>query len=232
MIDYQMMREGWVLTSCLHSGPIALSEVTRAAESPSWLERDAKLPAGTIARGLNALCARYGSCGVMAVDGDAVVGKVRFGPALAQDLIPECAQQFADRWPSFDPDGLPPSKALRIWCVQVVDDGRYRRRGIATAMLERAIAWAREEGWEEIHAGATLAIGPLLEWTGAFSVDAYARLGFSVAASRVSPELLEGVRHMRAGGHGDDVKEQWAAFEHLSDAEAGTLYDVALALRD
>ena len=55
MVEYRMMHEGSVLTSCLHSGPISLAEVARAEELPSWLERDAQLPGGTVARVLNAL---------------------------------------------------------------------------------------------------------------------------------------------------------------------------------
>ena len=95
MVEYMMMREGSVLTSCLHGGPIPLAEVSRAEEVPSWLEREAQLPAGTVARMLNALCREYGSCGVMAVDGGAVVGKVRFAPGGLGENVPECVQQYA-----------------------------------------------------------------------------------------------------------------------------------------
>ena len=236
MVEYRMMHEGSVLTSCLHSGPISLAEVARAEELPSWLERDAQLPGGTVARVLNALCREYGSCGVMAVDGDVVVGKVRFAPAGLNEGVPECAQQHAEAWLGCDPGTLPPRRglrprALRIWCVQVVADDRYRRKGIATAMVAQMAAWARAEGWEEIHAHAIRAIPPLLDWAGIFSLDAYRRLGFTPTSSEVGPGLLEGVRHMREGGHGEDVHKQWDAFAHLTDEEAATLYAVTLPLR-
>ena len=231
-----MMSEGAVMTSCLHGGPIARAELARAEELPSWLEREAGLPAGTVARMLKALCRRYGSCGVMAVDADTIVGKVRFSPNGLGEGVPECVQQDAEALAAFDPDSLPAREALEsqslvLWCLQVVDDARYRRRGIATAMLERTIAWARNDGWDEIRAEAIREIPPLLEWTGLLSLDAFLRLGFTPTGTQVSPELLEGVRHMRAGGHGERVREQWQPFAHLRDEDAATLYDVALALK-
>jgi len=236
MVEYRMMHEGSVLTSCLHGGPISLAEVARAEELPSWLERDAQLPAGTVARVLNALCREYGSCGVMAVDGESVVGKVRFAPAGLSEDAPRCAQQFAEAWLSCDPSGLPPREALRpqalrIWCLQVVADEKYRRKGIGTGMVEQMAAWAQGDGWEGVQARATRAIPPLLDWTGAFSLDAYQRLGFTPTSSEVSPGLLEGVRHMREGLHGEDVKDQWEAFAHVTDEEAATLYAVTLPLQ-
>jgi len=114
--------------------------------------------------------------------------------------------------------------------VQVVDDDTYRRKGIATAMVAKMIAWAREEGWDDIRAQATETIPPLLDWTGMFSVAAYRALGFTVTGTEVSPELLEGVRHMRAGGHGDQARKQWRGLEHLSDEQAAALYQLVLPL--
>ncbi len=237
MVEYRRMREGLVLTSCLHGGPIRLSEVAQAETRPSWLERTADLPVGTVARLLKALCREYGSCGVMAIDGDAVIGKVRFAPAGLGDSIPECCQQYPEAMAAFDPSRLPAletlqPRSLRVWCLQVVDEDRYRRQGIATTMVKQTLAWARETGWETIEACAVVEAPPLLNWTGLFSLGAYRRLGFKVTGSKVSPELLEAVRHMRIGGHGEKVREQWQAFAHLSEEEAATLWDVVLDLKE
>jgi len=220
MLSFQMMREGFVLTSCVHGGPVPLADLARATEEPSWLEREAGLQTGTIARMLNALCREYGSCGVMAVDDEQVIGKVRFSPDGLARVAPECVQQDAEALAAFDPDLLPAKATvlpggLRIWCLQVVDDARYRGKGIATEMMRQVIEWARIGGWERISAKAIPTIPPLLDWTGLFSVDAYQRLGFTRVGSEASPELLEGVRNMRAGAHGEDVRQQWEAFAHV-----------------
>jgi hypothetical protein len=96
-------------------------------------------------------------------------------------------------------------------------------------MLRRLLAWARAEGWEEVRAGATRHIPPLLAWSGMLSREAYGRLGFACAGV-ASHDALEGVVHMRAGGHGEDVRLQWAPFAHLSDEEASETYDMTLFL--
>lgn len=236
VVEYQMMSDGLVLTSCVHGGPIPLAQVAKAAEEPSWLEQESGLPAGTIAAELNALCRRYRSCGVMALDGDAVIGKVRFSPAELGDNVAQCVQQSPERHAAFDPELLPQKedlepKSLELWCLQVVDAPQYRGRGIASTMLQRMVSWGREQGWEEVVTSAIRRIPPLLDWTGMLPVDTYLKLGFSVTGSEVNPDLLEGVAHMRAGGHGEDIRSQWGLFAGLSDDEAATLYRVALPLR-
>jgi len=145
-------------------------------------------------------------------------------------------QQYPEAFAASDPQSLParealPSRALRIWCLQVVADEGYRGRGLATGMVRRLIAWAQAEGWAEIRAQAILPIPPLLDWTGLFSREAYARLGFEARGGAASPELLEGVRHMRAGGHSEQVRKQWEPFAHLSDEAAATLHDMVLPLQ-
>ena len=54
-------------------------------------------------------------------------------------------------------------------------------------------------------------------------LGAYRRLGFKVTGSKVSPELLEAVRHMRIGGHGEKVREQWQAFAQMVPPDAAML---------
>jgi len=230
-----MMDEGCVLASCLHGGAIPLAEALDAEAYPAWLETQCDLPAGTVARALQALCREYGSCGVMAVDDGQVVGKVRFGPTEVCDDIPFCAQQMPDRLAALAAGALPKRteltrESLSILCLQLTSE--HRGRGIATAMVRRVIAWAREGGWEEIRAKATRPIPPLIEWTGMFSLHAYEKLGFGRTGQAVAfSEMVDGVRSMRAGHHGEDVREQWAPFAGLSDEEAAEVYPVVLCLR-
>ncbi len=237
MIEYKLMTEGKVLTSCLHGGSLPVAAITRSEQQPSWLEQDQNLPTGTIARLLNALSRAYGACGLMAVEGDAIVGKVRFAPDTLPGEVPQCVQQYPDRMLAFEPGLLPTfeqlePKALRLWCVQVVDDTRFRRKGIATELVRQTSAWARQTGYDEIRLQAVLPVSPLLEWTGLLSLGTCQRLGFEITTSQVSPELLAGVHNMRAGAHGEQVKEQWRGFSHLSDEEAATLYALTLDLKN
>jgi GNAT superfamily N-acetyltransferase len=183
---------------------------------------------------LKALCHEYGSCGVMAVDGDIVIGKVRFYPRQVMDDIQACVQQNAERIAAFDPASLPSTAsldpaALCIHCVQVCEE--YRGQRVGTSMLEHVIDWAHAEGWTEVRATAIPPIGPLLEWCGGMNVDVYRRLGFLEISRAVSPEHLEAVSNMRAGYHGDAVKRQWDAMGDISIEDAATVYEMALDLR-
>ena len=205
----------------------------------AWAEREYGLPEGSIARFLRALCREYGSCGVMAVDGDSVVAKIRFCPLSFSDtLSPEslCVQmeKEARLIASFDVETLTPkdalpSKALCVLCFQVASS--YRGRGIATRMLETLIEWAKENGWEEIHSKAIQHIQPLLDLTGMWSVERYRKLGFQVTGHTPREELMQVVVAMRDGCHGEEVRLQWEQYGHLSDDEASRLYDVVLRIR-
>ena len=235
MIEYRMMDENCLLTSCLHGGVISLS----ASSEDAWAEREYGLPEGSIARFLRALCREYGSCGVMAIDGDSIVAKIRFCPQFFSDTVsPEslCVQteKEARFIASFDVERLTPkdelpSKTLWILCFQVVSS--YRGRGIATHMLETLIEWAKANGWDQIQSKAIWYIRPLLDWTGMWSVERYRKLGFQVIGHTPCEELMQAVIAMKDGCHGDDVRLQWEQYGHLSNDKASWLYDVALNVR-
>lgn len=234
MIDYRMMDENCLLTSCLHKGPISFSACSKYA----WAELKYGLPEGCIARFLRAVCRAYGSCGVIAVDKDLIVAKIRFCPQSLMDILPEealCVQNEdgTRRITSFDSNTLPQknaltSKDLFVLCFQTAPS--YRGQGIATAMLKTLIEWAKANGWENIRAKAIQHIPHLLQWTGMWSVEQYRRLGFQVTGSALSEELMEAVIAMRQGRHGEEVKNQWEQYGHLCDEEASRLYDVVLSI--
>ena len=241
MIEYRMMTEDCVLCICVHGGPLPLSKTCAAETRSTWKERELGLPDGTVARFLQAMCRTYGSCGILAIDGDAVVGHLRFYPAGLDDVAAggfPCVQMDEIRaLRDFDAGTLPPKNALapaalRIHCFHVagIDGASYRRRGIGTTMLETMIDWARAAGWEELRAGASEHIPPIYEWSGQMSVERYSRLGFRATATPGESPWLQAVRNMRAGHHGERVKTQWEAFAHLSDEEAAQHHDVVLDL--
>jgi GNAT superfamily N-acetyltransferase len=249
MIDYLMMDESRLLCRCLHDGPVPLEEAGSPEGRPLAVESEAHLPPGTVGRFLRAVCRAYGSCGVLAVDGDAVVGKARFYPQeIAERFYPALCLQEPQRMrvlATFDPDVLPPKDELReralfICCFQLVHDykaaaeGRatdvpsYLGRGIATNMLRILIDWARAEGWDELRAEAVEPIPPLLMWSGRLSVERYRKLGFRAALS--PSEKVEGAIHQRRGYHGEAMRKMWEPYAHVSDAEATRVYDVSLRL--
>ncbi len=232
MITYRLMEEGCLLTTCLHRGPRPLAEALDAGTDPAWLETDAGLPTGTVARALGSLCREYGACGVLAVDGSLVVGKVRFGPTELCEDQPFCVQQFPERMRALSETGFAPAatlttRALTILCVQVAEGAEYRGQGIATELIRQTVTWAVLNEWEEVRAKAMRRIRPLLDWAGLLSTDLYERLGFT-REGVVSHSLLEGVRAMRRGAHGDEVRAQWEPYAGLTNEEAAEVHQMVL----
>ena len=76
MIDYRMMDEEFLACYCLHGGPMPLQDCREPGVKPAWGESNAKVPQGTIAKYLRALCKTYGSCAVLAVEDDLAQGRI------------------------------------------------------------------------------------------------------------------------------------------------------------
>lgn len=231
MISYRIMDTSCPLPTCLHGGSLPISSWQ---DSPAYVETVSDIPVGTVARTLKAISDRYGACGVLAIEDDKIVGKIRAYPQSLIDIVScPCVQQERTIKPviALDLNTLPTREAnpvLHIYCIQVAPD--FSGQGIAGGMLDALIAWARSSGWRELRARAVSAIPPLLAWCGQLSCAALERRGFVVTGSTLGPDLREGVVAQRAGYHGETVKQQWEAFAHLSDDEAAQVFDMALVL--
>ncbi|MEI7832188.1 MAG: hypothetical protein WCJ56_03185 [bacterium] len=231
MITYHIMDTSYILPTCLHSGALPIST---CLDARAYVESISDIPPGTVARTLRDIAARYGACGVLALEDDLIVGKIRAYPQALFDLVADpCVQQEQTIKPvlALNLDELPTREArpvLRLYCMQVA--GGYSGRGIAGGMLDALIAWAKTSGWREIHASAGRAIPPLLNWSGSFSYEALARRGFTITSSAVSPACRDGVVSQRAGYHGEAVQQQWQAYTHLSDDDAAQGFEMRLDL--
>ena len=238
MAQYLIMDEFRVLPYCLHGGPIPVSDLIHPEEARARIEAEKGLPHGPIVEFLRRVSQVYGASGVMAVDGDSVIGKIRFAPrSIFPAITSSCVQsdEGVDAIKAIDLDTLIPKddlspKSLLIWCSQVVPE--YRGRGIGANLLATTIAWARDNNWDETQALATRHIRPLLHWSGAESMDRLRRLGFREVGCSVNDELKKGVVAMRGGYHGEDVRRQWEPHADLSDDEASRLYEMVLGLHN
>lgn len=234
MVSYRLMDADCVLATCLHGGPLPLEQCAAGSAVPAYLETVSDIPTGSVARALRAICTRYGSCGVLAIDGAQVVGKIRCYPQAIMDNVPiPCVQQQHTMRPlmTLNLEDLPTREAmpiLHLFCIQVANS--YTGRGIAGGMLDNLLIWAQINGWQELRARAVQDIPPLLAWCGQLSRAALERRGFTVTASTLNPDLRAGVIAQRAGAHGEEVARQWQAFAHLSNDEAGQVFEMSLTL--
>lgn len=199
-VTIEMMAEEFLVWRCLHGGPLTTESIEEwpADAGMPWQELRARnVPL------LGKLTRSYGACAVLARDGEAVVGTLRFYPkalcpAPRLDCFGMCLQQ---PHPNGPPDDLasahfPPieqlaDKTLFVHCLMLAADapGRpsYRRRGFGRRMAERLMEWAGQGGWAAIEATGYEDLEIVYSVTGVAGKTFWERLGFRVAEVGVEP---------------------------------------------
>ncbi len=197
-VTVEMMSDDLLVWRCLHGGPLtrqALEGLPSGSRAPWERLRARNIPL------LRKLTAVYGSCAVLARDGDAIVGQLRFypkaicpfteyGPAM-------CMQQLHPHGPAdgFAENDFPPldqieDRTLLVHCLMTASpeqkDNQYRRRGIGSRMVCALVEWAKAEGWEAIEATAYADLPSIYTVTGQAGRAFWSKLGFRVV--RTVPE--------------------------------------------
>jgi hypothetical protein len=208
------MTADFIVWRCLHGGPLSRAAIDRPAPHPriDWPSiRARNVPL------LERLIRTYGSCAMVARDGEDVVGTLRFYPkelcAFGEGGAAFCLQQAYPAGPRDDMAARPwpareemREKILFVHCLMVAapegEPGRYRRRGLATRMARELARWAREEGWEAIEAAAYEEIPWLYANAGVAGRRFWEKLGFRIVHEDSEPamsgELLEVIRKSAA----------------------------------
>jgi GNAT superfamily N-acetyltransferase len=236
MIEYRCMDGSLVLPICLHGGIVPLSRLPELAERTGF-EDEFELEPGVHARLLRALGHRYGATGLVALDGDRIVGLLRFYPRALKGAIGRLCPQdepYARRLAGLDVAGLPETgdlqpRSIQIDCLQVIPE--YRWQGIGHTLIERTIAWARENDWHEIYATGMQHILPLMSWSGQVSAQSLQKQGFQVIGQDLDPEIREAAVSQQLGYHGEEVQRMWQEqYAHVSAEEAAICYELKLTL--
>ncbi len=193
------MTEEFIVWRCLHGGPLSCKTIDQWPETRTMLlerYRDRNMPL------LRKLIQTYGTCAILARDGDQVVGQLRFYPkvvramnggylCLQQDPPAGPADGFADS--DFPEPASIEDKTLSVHCMMTGSslqaENPYQRKGIGTRMAETLIQWARENGWEHIEADAFEEIPYIYEVTGSAGYTFWEKLGFHIADRHPHPHL-------------------------------------------
>ena len=233
-IIIEPMAERFIVWRCLHGGPLSLQSIDHwPSDSPlaweSYRARNLLL--------LRKLIQTYGTCAMLARDGDQVVGQLRFYPqailsmeeagmlCLQQDFPAGCTERLVEK--RFPPLEEIEDKTLVVHCMMTGSpqqrENPYQRKGIGTRLANALIAWAGERGWEQIEAGAFEDLPILYAFTGGAGKGFWERLGFRVVATRIEPELGREGELLRA------LREQ-AAARGLDPESVMNLHTMRLAL--
>ncbi len=219
------MDESFVLYRCAHFGPLSPSNIeTLPHEIPG-------LPEGQFERNrqfLGRLIDAYGSCGMLAMDGDSVVGHVRFYPQVICDQHKFCCQEAAyaisQEMAEMELPALEnrADRVLRIDCILVHKD--YRGQGLSHALLDGVLEWAREHDWTTVRAWASPDNYWLASQICAPMLRTYLKHGFqkvdiatSSDMSNLIRELLVNIRDGKLGIEKQKEFERYCSEQDLSE---------------
>jgi GNAT superfamily N-acetyltransferase len=194
------MTEEFIVWRCLHDGPLSRKTIDQWPKTYATLleyYRDRNVPL------LRKLIRTYGTCAIVARDGEMVVGQLRFYPkvlcamedagwlCLQQDHPEGPADGFADN--DFPELAAIEDKTLSVHCMMTGSslqaENPYQRKGIGTRMARTLIQWAGANGWEHIEADAFDEIPGIYELTGSTDYMFWEKLGFYIADRHPHPHL-------------------------------------------
>ncbi len=154
------MDKTFVLYRCLHAGLLSPSNIElKSANAPG-------LPKAQTDRNnvfLSRLIDAYGSCAMLAVEGEYVVGYARFYPEIVYSLAgrkhiccqdqrsPITSDMVEMKMPQRD---VLTNRTLRINCWFI--HGDYRNRGLSHLLLQSILEWAHQYGWATVRASAAI----------------------------------------------------------------------------
>ncbi|NPV07979.1 MAG: GNAT family N-acetyltransferase [Anaerolineae bacterium] len=230
-VRIEPMSEDFILWRCLHDGPLSKTGIERVppdGTGPGALQwgrhHEVNVPL------LRKIIRTYGSCAMLARDGEEVVGFLRFYPKALFALDGAghmCLQQAYPAGPSevlveqpFPTLADMGDRTLSVHCMMTgspkQEHNPYQRKGIATRMVQSLVPWAQAQGWEAIEATAYEDLDLVYAITGQAGRRFWKRLGFRVTArDRLCIEGYdEFVRTMReqadaAGLKPDDAQNQY-----------------------
>jgi hypothetical protein len=195
------MRGDFMLWRCLHSGPLTQQSIEHPRSHPAmdWPAiRSRNIPL------IEKLMQTYGTCAIVARDGDAIVGSLRFYPKALCEFgdsgLGFCLQQSHPAGPADDlaSRDFPPleklaDKTLFVHCLMIAshpdEPNRYKRKGLATRMAGELIHWARRRGWHAIEANAYEDIPMLYAIAGVAGKTFWLKLGFQLVHQDIEPGI-------------------------------------------
>ena len=201
-IVIEPMAEPFILWRCLHRGPLSPASIEQWPSGdglpwPTFRARNLPLP--------KKLVATYGTCAMLARDGEQVVGFLRFYPKAIASLEEAgglCLQQASPAGPSarlvemrFPPLEEMPDKVLTVHCLMSgspqQERNPYQRQGIGTRLVQALAAWARAEGGQAIEATAYEDLSIIYAVTGQAGKRFWEKLGFQLVRTETEPDFAQ-----------------------------------------
>jgi len=163
------MTEELILWRCIHGGPLSRDTIDQwSSEGEMSWERYRKRNMSLLVK----LTRTYGSCAIIARDGDYIVGHLRFYPKAVCDMEGAGVHCLMT--------GSPQQK-----------ENPYQRKGIGSRMVWALIDWAKANGWERIEVDSFEDLPIIYEITGSAGYTFWEKLGFRLVDRHPHPALQD-----------------------------------------
>jgi GNAT superfamily N-acetyltransferase len=199
------MNKDFILFCCLHCGLL----------SPSTIEEKCSLPEGQSNRNkklLTRLIDTYGSCAMLAMEGDSVVAHARFYPETIYNQFEICCQDPSHAITQemvemkLPPLENPAERILRITCFFVHKD--YRGQRLSHELIDAILEWAKNNAWKSVRCFAY----PDNYWLSSEMctpmLRTYSQHGFRKIETVMIPEVKDFLEQMKNGELGADRKKK------------------------
>lgn len=222
------MGKDFILYRCLHAGLLSSSNIEEKSRNISSLPRD-QLERNKAF--LRRLIETYGSCAMLAMDGEYAVGYVRFYPdaiykhsgrkhICCQDPASSITRDMVEMEMPRVEDLDDPILSISCWFIHA----DYRNRGLSHLILQHIVGWANERGWKTIRSSAAAdnfwvalqACTPMLQ--------TYEKHGFRKIRTDPSPDLEEFLIHVRQGKFGEERQRRFEKYCGKRDLSEIAIY--------
>ena len=218
------MNKDFVLFCCLHCGLL----------SPASIEEKCSLPKGQSNRNkkfLARLIDAYGSCAMLAMEGDSVVAHARFYPQILYDQFNFCCHDpnyaITQEMVKMELPPLPnlSDRVLRITCFFVHSD--YRGQGLSHKLIDAILEWAKNNAWKGVRCLAYQDNYWLSSEMCTPMLRTYSKHGFRKIETVMIPEAKDLLQRMKSGELGAERKKKIEKICGSKDLlELATLYEI------
>ena len=219
------MDKNFILFQCVHCGPLNPSNIGTksrniAGTSKEQLERNKKF--------LTRLTDTYGSCAMLAIEGNSVAAHARFYPQILLDQVDFCChdpkyaitQEMVEmNLPAIE---NPADRILKIDCFLVHID--YRGQGLSHALINGILDWAQSHDWKTVRAHAASDNYWVASQICAPMLSTFIKHGFKETSTVSFPEAIELLQNIREGKSGKKKKKEFEKFCNGKDLSELALY--------